>query len=64
MTALNRAFDAFVADLQRQAVTSGCVAETNGRLVQVDGSFDGLAALKAALDAAGRGAPDSNAPRH
>ena len=58
VTALNRAFDAFMADLNRQAVKSGCTAETNGRLVQVDGSFDALAALKAALAAAQ--APDTD----
>lgn len=30
---------AIVAELQRQAVETGCTVETNGTHVQVDGSF-------------------------
>ena len=35
-----RAKRALLTELQRQAGESGCTTETNGRYVQVDGSFE------------------------
>ena len=32
--------DAIIAELMRQSEISGCFTETNGRSVQVDGSFN------------------------
>lgn len=46
-----RLTEVIIAELRRQAETSGCTTEDNGKLVQVDGSFDAeqlaLAIIKA-----------------
>lgn len=39
MTPVDRAVAALIADLHRQEEKSGCVADDNGSLAQVDGSF-------------------------
>jgi len=39
MTPIARAVAALIGDLHRQEEASGCVAEDNGSLAQVDGSF-------------------------
>jgi hypothetical protein len=39
VTPLERAAEALVADLQRQAETSGCTVASDGPYAQVDGSF-------------------------
>lgn len=49
---VERAVAAGIAELQRQGRDSGCTAETNGRYVQVDGSFEIHPLVEAILRAA------------
>lgn len=48
---LARATNALIAELQRQADISGCTTETDGRSVQVDGSFKAEPLVRAVLTA-------------
>jgi hypothetical protein len=54
-TEIERAVRAALAELHRQAERSGCEVEDNGKLVQVDGSFEIEPLVRAILRAAGVG---------
>jgi hypothetical protein len=51
VTPIEHAIAAIVADLQRQAASSGCTVETDGCFVQVDGSFEVEPLVRAVLTA-------------
>lgn len=51
MTPLERATAAVIADLRRQSEMSGCAVDDNGRLAQVDGSFQVEPLVRAVLEA-------------
>jgi hypothetical protein len=51
-TTVDRATRAALAELHRQGLKSGCFTEDNGRLAQVDGSFDVRRLVEAVLKVA------------
>lgn len=53
MTPIERATQAIIAELHRQAKISGCCTEDNGKSVQVDGPFKVEPLARAVLKAIG-----------
>jgi hypothetical protein len=48
---ISHGVEAGIAELRRQAETSGCTTDSNGRFVQVDGSFEMRLLVAAVLQA-------------